>query len=467
MTFDPTTGTLLGEPGLRRLTPRAAAVLQRLIESPGSVVSKTALLDDVWDGVAVSDEALTTVVYELRQALGDSARDQRYVETLRRRGYRWVAPPPIVSDAPPVAPVPVEGRAVHRRLVAAGGWLAVLALAITGGTLPPPNAAPATSASAAPSPAACAAYYRGIGAAARGTAEATQRAAEHLERALRLSPSWASGHLAVAEAYLELARSTGAEALERSRAAVSAAERLGAPPGELHLARASLLLDAEGDVAGARAELERARRSATCGTDQIDLRAAEILSAAGHHHEAVRRLVGLAEESPGVSKLHRALGRAHHLGGALAAAEASLERALELAPAHVPTLRRLAIVRERRGDAGGSWQALRDEAYALALAPERLIELEEAWHTGGLPAVRRWRLGHAAILGLSPVERAAQWALAGELAAAARELDRAHREGYAGLAWVGVEPAFEALREDDRFRTLVDSLAPAGPLTQI
>ncbi|HVS13507.1 MAG TPA: winged helix-turn-helix domain-containing protein [Thermoanaerobaculia bacterium] len=459
--FDPATGSLAGEAGERRLTPKAAAVLELLIESPGRVVSKETLLDRVWDGAAVSDEALTTVVYELRQALGDSARDPRYIETLRRRGYRWIGPLPALGATG--ADRPQTGhRGASRWLVAAASWVAVLALAALGG----PRRAAETP-TAVPSQEACEAYYRSVGVAARGTTEAARSAVDHLEHALALAPSWASGHLALAEAYLGLARSTGSRAAERSWAAVADAERLGAERSEIHLVRAALRLDLEADVAGARAELEQARRGSRCGREGIDLRSAEVLSAAGRHDQALALLERLAGERPGDARVQRALGRGYDLAGRLASAEATLVRALELSPGHVPSLRRLALVRERRGDASGSWEALRDEAYALGLAPERLLQLEAAWRAGGLRAVRRWRRGHADVYGFSRIERAALSALTGEPERAAAELRLAREAGLAGLAWVAVEPGFEALRRDDRYRSLVAEITSQAIPTHI
>jgi TolB-like protein len=60
------------------------------MEQPGELVSKSAIFDSVWQGLAVSDAVLTTAVKELRQALGDDARDPRWLETVHGRGYRFI-----------------------------------------------------------------------------------------------------------------------------------------------------------------------------------------------------------------------------------------------------------------------------------------------------------------------------------------------------------------------------------------
>ena len=83
-----------------RLTPRAAAVLALLVERAQQVVTKQELLDRVWEGSSVGDEALTSCIQELRRALDDDAREPRYIETRHRRGYRLIVP---VATATPAA----------------------------------------------------------------------------------------------------------------------------------------------------------------------------------------------------------------------------------------------------------------------------------------------------------------------------------------------------------------------------
>src|SRR5262245_2874302 len=74
------------------LRPKTFAVLRYLAEHPGQLASKDDLLDAVWGAeTAISDSVLKSCVRELRQALGDDARTPQYVETVHRRGYRFIA----------------------------------------------------------------------------------------------------------------------------------------------------------------------------------------------------------------------------------------------------------------------------------------------------------------------------------------------------------------------------------------
>ena len=106
---------LAGPDGVLRLRPRLMDVLLRLAEAPGEVVARQVLLDDVWPRRLVADEVLSRTIAELRTALGDDAREARYVETLPKVGYRLIAPvTPLVpaTPAPPqtprIDPLPVD-----------------------------------------------------------------------------------------------------------------------------------------------------------------------------------------------------------------------------------------------------------------------------------------------------------------------------------------------------------------------
>ncbi|HVG38201.1 MAG TPA: winged helix-turn-helix domain-containing protein [Pyrinomonadaceae bacterium] len=75
----------------RRITPRAFEVLVFLLAHHGRVVSKQELFDQVWKESFVTDNALTRMIKEIRQVIGDAADAPRYIETVPKRGYRFMA----------------------------------------------------------------------------------------------------------------------------------------------------------------------------------------------------------------------------------------------------------------------------------------------------------------------------------------------------------------------------------------
>jgi len=79
------------------VAPRPFAVLCALARQPGCLVTKHKLLDDVWGHQFVSDSVLKTAVSEVRTVLDDHPRQPRFIETVSRRGYRFIAPATPIS----------------------------------------------------------------------------------------------------------------------------------------------------------------------------------------------------------------------------------------------------------------------------------------------------------------------------------------------------------------------------------
>ncbi|NYE60574.1 DNA-binding winged helix-turn-helix (wHTH) protein/tetratricopeptide (TPR) repeat protein [Duganella sp. 1224] len=88
---DPATNTLSCGVLNRQLEPRAMDVLLYLCRHPHVVVSAETLLDACWGDVSPSDNAIHKIITQLRRALDDSATEPRYIETIRKRGYRLLA----------------------------------------------------------------------------------------------------------------------------------------------------------------------------------------------------------------------------------------------------------------------------------------------------------------------------------------------------------------------------------------
>src|SRR5262245_20027040 len=73
------------------LPPKSFAVLAHLLSRAGRLVTKEELLNAVWPGVHVGDAVLKTSIREIRKALADPARSPVFIETVHRRGYRFIA----------------------------------------------------------------------------------------------------------------------------------------------------------------------------------------------------------------------------------------------------------------------------------------------------------------------------------------------------------------------------------------
>ena len=107
-------GEFLLEPHTRRLlragepvhlTPKALDLLMFLLARRPDAVSKDEIHAHLWPGTFVSDTNLTALVFEVRQALGESARRQAYIRTVQRFGYAFDAQ---------AAPFLATGRVIHK-----------------------------------------------------------------------------------------------------------------------------------------------------------------------------------------------------------------------------------------------------------------------------------------------------------------------------------------------------------------
>jgi len=82
--------------------PLVLDLMVLLLEQPGVVVSRDALMAQVWKGRIVSDTSISTAIKLARKAVGDTGRDQKYIRTVRRRGIQWVMPLEPVESGKPV-----------------------------------------------------------------------------------------------------------------------------------------------------------------------------------------------------------------------------------------------------------------------------------------------------------------------------------------------------------------------------
>jgi DNA-binding winged helix-turn-helix (wHTH) protein/TolB-like protein/Flp pilus assembly protein TadD len=107
------------------LTPRAFDVLAILLKNSGRVVEKQEIFEFVWKDVFVSDNALTKIIKEIRHAFEDPADQPRYIETVPKRGYRFIGkfkeePDHAVpeNDTPSLAPRKISRPAFSRIVLA-------------------------------------------------------------------------------------------------------------------------------------------------------------------------------------------------------------------------------------------------------------------------------------------------------------------------------------------------------------
>jgi DNA-binding winged helix-turn-helix (wHTH) protein/tetratricopeptide (TPR) repeat protein len=211
-----------------RLQGQPLEVLEALLEQPGELVTREQLIARLWPaGVVVEfDTALNSAIRRLRTALDDHADHPRYIETIPRRGYRFIgrldtiepsvarSPDPVRIEQPVGEAAPPAVPAVPQRADAPGrppwkGWAAAAVLALAGGglwlaagiyTAPAPTTA-GGSAAAGISAEALERYERGrffFGRRAQGD---TARALALYRETLRLAPAYAPAWAGIASVH--------------------------------------------------------------------------------------------------------------------------------------------------------------------------------------------------------------------------------------------------------------------------
>src|SRR5580693_4701263 len=103
--LDPANQSLWRQQARISMAPKVFDVLRYLVENAGRLVTQQELLEAVWPETFVQPEILRKYILEIRKALGDPPNQPVFIETIPKRGYRFIAP---VQEEVPAAP-----RIVH------------------------------------------------------------------------------------------------------------------------------------------------------------------------------------------------------------------------------------------------------------------------------------------------------------------------------------------------------------------
>lgn len=502
------TGELIraGEP--LALQQRPARVLETLLRRPGRTVLRREIREAVWGPEAHvdADQSINYCIRQIRLALDDSTGDPRYIQTVPRRGYRFLAPVEKVFDSAgaagddrseePGASPGLPGRAAWRDRSSppAGRWagrgltvgLLFAALGI-GGLLVFGEAPPDPRAGVSGAPAARPAAAGSHRAAVVVPEEAHDRylearylldradpdefvtvgkeAIELLDEALSEAPQFASAWTALAEAWLYRLDLPRPEAMEQANRAARTALELDPALGKAHEILATSGFFHRFDWEGTVRHLRRALEDDPGSTDALFLQAL-VLSAAGEHRRAIAMARRTIELDPGTLQI-ASLGWLYFFARRHEEAIEEADRVLDLVPGDEPSHRVKVYAALELGD----------EATALA-------ELERFWRlrTGapetadppwdGVTEFFRQGLETAAENEdwTNPALTATFAVYAGRPEEALEPLVRACEERTGGwdVPFVRVDPRWDPLRGAPRFERLlrcVGTPAPAiGPL---
>ncbi len=432
------------------LEPRVMDLLVCLVRRAGRVVSKDELVAEVWEGRYVTDDVLTVSVYALRKALGDEARQPRYLETIPRRGYRWLVP---VKSAPPESTVPVVKSSSRPRWLAAGAALALLMITAWLAAQWPVNTRPHRSADVHE------AITKGRYFLDQRSITGWKQALEEFQRAVALDPNDPGGFAGLADAYSNMSDFGVASPAELRPQAMAAAQRaleMDPQSAEAHaaLGRAQFLFDWDFAAAG---------ESLACAIElNPDFMPAHqamawVRSAQGRHREAIAEARRALQLDPINTARYNELAWVLSLDGHYEEANRQVDRALRVNPRSWEARMMKGSTEALAGHPNAAFAAYREGLQTLNAPQEALRRWDTVYQTQGLPGLYRLWLhppsGSNAIP-MSHTWRAKLFVGAGDFDRALESLQQAYESGEGALAWVNVEPAFQPLRSDARFQRI-------------
>lgn len=464
--IEPQLNTLSLEGTVNRVEPKVMEVLVYLAEHAGEVMPRETIIRAIWSDRFVTDEVLTNAIFELRKALGDDARNSRFIQTIPKRGYRLVAT--VSFDA--------AAEVSHHHPKALDHWkpiaslTVVLLLVLAGLTLnrwwnSSDGVSNARHLPRTPNLEARAAYLEGRRFWNRRTEAGVKQGLAHFERASQLDPKYAAAHAGLADAYrmLEsLNALTPNEAGPKARAAALRAVQLDDQSAEARASLAFVKFAYDWDWEGAEQEFKTALMLDP-NYAPAHLWYSQLLLAAGRTGEALAANSRAATLEPDSLATQQNTGELllalHQYDDALVA----IQRVLEIDPNFAPALKASGHIHEKLG---------RYEEAAVAYERARIIL--------GLPPVARFyrdftrwskeKNARFLVHKLSVIlkQRYVRPSLIARLHASFGEkeqafvwLERAYRERDNYLLFINADDNWTDVRDDPRFTALAARITPS------
>jgi DNA-binding winged helix-turn-helix (wHTH) protein/Tfp pilus assembly protein PilF len=429
------------------LAPKVAELLVALLESGGSVVSRTELQDRLWPDTHTDRErGLNNAMNRLREALADSAADPRFIETVPKRGYRFLARVDLVE---PVRPRPAR-RSIAIAACVAAGLLAVAVLVWVRQPRPSDPPAPAE-------------YWAALRRLKLGGVTDLAEARSLLETAAGKSPSFAPAYAALAGVLLDLIDGGKVEPAGTRRLAAEAARtavRLRNDSADAHLAMGSVRLRAEWQLRLAGEEIDRALRLNPALAEAWRARATLFLARgdAGRAVQAAERGVALDPLSAWVGT---ASGRAIFYQRDVNRSLDRLEQTLRIAPEFGPAHRYLSEVYWQIGRPEDARREFMKTLRYAGADPADVERAELITSQDGLPGY--WRSQLPSLQAQQnrygvPFKLGAIYAALDQPDQALSALERSLQQNDMQLLFLRVNPWFDRLRSNPRFQALLQRI---------
>jgi DNA-binding winged helix-turn-helix (wHTH) protein/Tfp pilus assembly protein PilF len=411
------------------LTPKSIELLVLLVERHGQIVDKETVMAALWPETFVEESNLTQHVFRLRKVLGNGSEANGYIETIPRRGYRFIAP-----LVPATAP---QARMRRRWFVAAALLLAAIVAALS---FRAPERSISTEAQEA--------YLKGRHFWNRRTLPDFEKAIEHFRTAVELDPRYAVAWAGLADAY----NFAGQPA--RARVAAKRALEIDGTLADAHATLGNSSTFNDFDFPAGAAHLRRAI-ALKPGYATAHQWLAFNLAAQGRFDEALVSINRARQLDPTSLIMNTDVGTILYFARRYDESIAATQRALELDPSFRQAYNVLGLAYLRKGKLDEAAAAFaRVNSASVALARVHIVagrgRREEARRS-----LSDVEANVAAMTEISPYMLAQGAVAAGDSDEALALIESAYQQRDSQMTMIAVDPAVDALRADPRFQRVL------------
>lgn len=451
------------------LTPKAFDLLLALLEQPGHLFEKEALMKRVWPDTFVEENNLTDNVSRLRKALGEGENGQKFIETVPKRGYRFVAEvrkqngvgaepmveePALGTDERPLSATPVNAPAsLGNQFTTTLRILAFLTAVLIGGGV-------WLYVRSEKSAEVQQLEFKGSFYLGRWTEDEIRKGIEQYNQAVALDPNSASAYGGLATGWTALSdlHLSPREAMPKAKAAVTRELQLDGASAWAHVHRGLIKTQYEWDWAGAEQDFKRA-----IALDPKFNSAHQVygwyLIALGRFDEAQAAMKRALEADPLSDFGLWGLGDSFYFARQYEQAVEQYRRAIGVEPKLYWSHLMLGWAYVQQGKFDEAIAEL-NQARRLNDSPQVTAALGHAFAVSGQRAEAQKVLAELQATArrryVSPYDLATIYAGLGEKEQALTWLEKAYEDRSGWLAlWLKVDPKFDGLRADDRFRDLL------------
>ena len=456
------------------LTAKVFDTLLYLVEHRGETLDKDTLLRAIWPELVVEENNLTQNISTLRQVLGEARGENRFIATVPRKGYRFVADV-VERDAEGVAQaaVPVRDAAIPlappivraRRGLWIGLALLFVALAASAWLLRP-RSVPATPAlkveiGGTRDNAAYLLYNQGRYALSRSSEPSLQLAIDYFEKAIARDPRFALAHARMAEAYVTLGiwgLRAPADTFPRARDSVVKALRVEPRLATAYATSGQIKMQYDRDWEGAEADLTRAIELDPA-LSEAHLTRGVLYSMRGELERGLAEIRRSQELEPLLTLSKTRTGSMLYFARRYADAENQIKESLALDDDFAIAHRSLGRVYLHTGRYD---LALAEFAKAPQISPGSYADVADVYALSGRSAEAQAELARILEVSrekyVSAVDIAAIYACMKDADNAVMWLDKALEQRASTLGFVAQNPVFDSLHGDPRFADIVERI---------